>query len=111
MFLYASLSHFTFVRIGFVVSGIVNVNTTTLERRFDLSSSQVAWISSSYDFCGAMLSFVVGYLATFAHKPRIMTISAVIMSAGSFVMFMPHLIVEPYSLGSKVMDACQEEGM
>ena len=97
--------------VGFVVSGIVNVNTTTLERRFDLSSSQVAWISSSYDLCGAILSFVVGYLAIFANKPRMMTISASIMAGGSFIMFLPHLIAKPYSLGNKVMDTCQAQGM
>ena len=82
------------------MSGIVNVNTATLERRLDLSSSQVAWISSSYDLCGGVLSVIIGYISIFSNKPRMMMISAAIMTVGSFVMFLPHIIVDPYSLGA-----------
>ena len=93
-----------------MVTGIANVNLATLERRFDLSSSQVAWIPSSYDVCGGVISCIIGYIATFSNKPLMMSISAAIMAVGSFVMFLPHIIVEPYTMGIEVKETCSSSG-
>lgn len=43
---------------GFVVNGINNVNTQSVERRFRLPSSRSGLISSSYDFAAGMLGLV-----------------------------------------------------
>ncbi len=95
---------------GFVVNGINNVNTATLERRFDLPSWQVAWITSAYDVVSGALSVVVGYAATSLHKPRLMSLLAFVMALGSFTMFLPHLILGPYHLGKRLMDVCASQG-
>jgi organic anion transporter 4A/organic anion transporter 4C len=84
--------------------GINNVNTTTIERRFDMKSTQVAWITSSYDIASAVLGIVMGYLAAFHHKGRMMTVGAALLSLGSFVMFSPHLFVGNYNHGGGTGD-------
>ena len=67
---------------GFAVNGINNVNTATLERRFDLSSFQVAWITSVYDIVGAILSVLFGYSGMFVHKGRVLALGAATMGLG-----------------------------
>lgn len=79
--------------------GVNNVNTTTLERRFDLRSTQVAWITSAYDVASAVLGILLGYLVIFFHKGKMLTIGATVMAMGSFIMFLPHLLVGNYELG------------
>jgi hypothetical protein len=50
----------TFCVSGFAVNGINNVNTTSYERRFDLTSSSVGWICSSFDISAAICGVVIG---------------------------------------------------
>ena len=95
---------------GFLVNGINNINVSSLERRFDLPSARVAWISSSYDVSAAVACLVFGYLGTFAHKGRILTATALSMSVGAFVMFLPHLLVGNYELGTRTSDECDIHG-
>ena len=95
---------------GFVVMGIININTSTIERRFDMRSSQVAWITSSYDIVGAFLGIVMGYLSGFHHKGRMMTVGAAVMGVGSFIMFLPHVMVGKYELGVAGDSDCDKYG-
>ncbi len=95
---------------GFVVHGINSVNTTTLERRFDLPSRQVAWITSAFGLVSGALAIVIGYAAMSLHKPRLMSWMALITALGSFTMCLPHLIVGPYHLGKRLMDVCTTKG-
>lgn len=52
---------------GFAVNGINNVNTTSYERRFDLKSSSVGWISSSFDISAAICGVVIGKYKNHQH--------------------------------------------
>ena len=95
---------------GFVVNGINNVNTATIERRFDMRSSQVAWISSSYDLMGSILGIVMGYMALFFHNSHLMTVGAAAMALGSFVMCLPHLLVGTYDYYAGGIEDCDLYG-
>lgn len=56
-----------------LVNGFVNVAITTLERRFDLTSSESGFIASSYDV-GSLLSVIpISYFGGLvgASKPRL----------------------------------------
>ena len=53
---------------GFVVNGINNVNTTTMERRFNWPSSQIAIVSSAYDFSAAILALPISLLGTYGNQ-------------------------------------------
>ncbi|ELT88560.1 hypothetical protein CAPTEDRAFT_147857 [Capitella teleta] len=85
--------------------GINNVNTSTIERRFDMQSSQVAWITSSYDMASGVLGIILGYLGGFFHKGKIMTFGAGCLALGSFIMFSPHLFVGNYKYGTSPEDS------
>ena len=47
---------------GTIVLGVVYVNVSTVERRYEFSGVQAAWIPSSQDIIGAVTALVVGYL-------------------------------------------------
>ena len=49
---------------GFVVNGVNNVNTQTVERRFRLPSSKSGLISSSYDFSAAIVGAFISFIGT-----------------------------------------------
>ena len=46
------------------------------------------------------------YIGTFTHIGRILNIGGAFMGAGSFVMFLPQLLVGPYELGQKPVENC-----
>ena len=50
------------------MNGINNVNTTTVERRFNWPSSQIAIVSSAYDFSAAILALPISLLGTYGNQ-------------------------------------------
>lgn len=92
------------------MNGINNVNTSTIERRFDMRSSQVAWISSSYDLTSAVLGLFMGYLALFISNGKLVTIGALVMALGSLVMVIPHMATGVYEYQSGLKDDCDLYG-
>ena len=96
---------------GFAVNGVNNVNTTTLERRFNLPSSTVGMISSAYDFAAGILVLPITYLGARSHHPRMLAIAALFMSIGSFLMSLPHFTSGPYdTAGSATAGQCDSYG-
>ena len=91
---------------GFAVNGINNVNTTSYERRFQLASSQVAWISSSFDIAAAIFGVIIGFYGNRRHKARILTVAFFVASLGSLCMFLPHFITGLYQWGQTTLDTC-----
>ncbi|KAL3892416.1 hypothetical protein ACJMK2_004626 [Sinanodonta woodiana] len=95
---------------GFVVNGINNVNTSTIERRFHLPSSQVGIISSSYDLSAAILGILISYYGSGRNKARWLWIFAVVMGMGSFIMSLPHFTAGLYEWGQNVTIGCHRDG-
>jgi sodium-independent organic anion transporter len=91
---------------GFVINGINNVNTTSIERRFSLTSTQVGWISSIYDISAGFLVLPITYYGTHGHQPRMLSFMAIVMAVGSFIMSLPHFITDDYNLGGDVAEKC-----
>ena len=99
-----------YVIAGFVVNGINNVNTSTLERRYQLPSSRVGLISSSYDIVAAILIIPLTYYGAHAHQPRMLALGALVMSFGSCIMALPQFTVGNYQLGPRHSDSCDVYG-
>ena len=99
------------IAIGFVVNGINNVNTTTIERRFNLPSSQVGLISSAYDISAGILVIPITYFGNFGHQPRILAGGAASLAIGSFIMSIPHFASGVYETGTSVAADCLAPGM
>ncbi|KAL4235923.1 hypothetical protein ACF0H5_004313 [Mactra antiquata] len=95
---------------GFSVNGINNVNTTSYERRFDLKSSSVGWISSSYDISAAICGVVIGFYGNRRKKGRILTCAFLLSSIGSLCMWLPHIITERYEWGQDQSHLCSSTG-
>jgi hypothetical protein len=89
-----------------MVNGVNNVNTSTMERRFELSSSKAGVISSSYDISAAIFVIPISYYGAHAHQPRMLTLAAMIMSCGAFVMIVPHFATGLYDLKESQSDQC-----
>lgn len=93
---------------GFVVNGINNVNTTSVERRFELPSSRVGSISSAYDISAGILGVIISYFGSGKNKPRMVASACLFMSLGSFIMALPHFITGLYEYGQNVAESCRD---
>ena len=102
----------TFIRLfpGFTVNGINNVNATSYERRFEMASSSVGWISSSFDISAAICGVIIGFYGSRRNKGRILTFAFVLSSIGSTCMFIPHFITPSYEWGQGKSHLCSDTG-
>ncbi|XP_033727827.1 solute carrier organic anion transporter family member 4C1-like isoform X2 [Pecten maximus] len=105
--LLAFLSFFAFIQ-GFVVNGINNVNTTSIERRFGLPSSKVGSISSAYDVSAAIVGLIISHFGSGRNKPKFLSLAAGSMAIGSFVMTLPHFTNGLYLWGENIRGTCSE---
>ena len=92
------------------MSGVHNVNTQTLERRFKLPSSQSGMISSSYDFSAAVFGVVISFIGSGRYKARWLAGGAFVMGIGSLVMAIPHFTTGPYEWGEDRIKTCNING-
>ncbi|XP_062608330.1 solute carrier organic anion transporter family member 4C1-like isoform X1 [Saccostrea cucullata] len=93
---------------GFVVNGINNVNTTSIERRFELPSSRVGSISSAYDVSAAIIGIIISYFGSGKNKPRMIACACLVMSLGSFIMALPHFTTGLYEWGQNLAESCRD---
>lgn len=94
-----SIIKFCLISSGFITQGITSTNLSTLEKRYDFSSSSAAWIASSHEIGAAIFAILFGYLGINIHKGRLLAISAICMTLGCIVMSLPHFSVGPYHAG------------
>ncbi|XP_060574876.1 solute carrier organic anion transporter family member 4C1-like [Ruditapes philippinarum] len=94
---------------GFVVNGINNVSTTSVERRFQLPSSRVGMISSSYDLSAAILGIFISFMGSGRQKAKWLAWACLTMAVGSFVMALPHFTSGKYEWGQNIALACTKE--
>ncbi|XP_030830824.1 solute carrier organic anion transporter family member 4A1 [Strongylocentrotus purpuratus] len=78
------------------VNGIIYVITTTLERRFSLTSARSGFISSCYDFSVMIVIVFVTYLGEKSHKPRWLGVGAFVFAMGSLLFTLPHFATDYY---------------
>ncbi|XP_072216184.1 solute carrier organic anion transporter family member 4C1 [Excalfactoria chinensis] len=95
---------------GIVVNGLINVSISTIEKRYELSSSLTGLISASYDIAFCVLSLFVSFFGERLHKPRCLAFSAFMLGLGSLVFSLPHFGSGKYHYGAKVEDTCQISG-
>ncbi|NXC72403.1 SO4C1 protein, partial [Anhinga anhinga] len=95
---------------GIVVNGLINVSISTIEKRYELSSSLTGLISASYDIAFCILSLFVSFFGERGHKPRWLAFSAFMLGLGSLVFSLPHFSSGKYHYGAKLEDTCQIPG-
>ncbi|XP_051875899.1 solute carrier organic anion transporter family member 4C1-like isoform X2 [Pristis pectinata] len=91
---------------GALVNGLVNVNISTIEKRYNLTSFFTGLISVGYDISFTTLSLVISYYGQKGHKPRWLAFSAFMLGLGSLVYSLPHFSSGLYNYGSEMRDIC-----
>ncbi|KAM7366976.1 hypothetical protein PAMP_014906 [Pampus punctatissimus] len=75
---------------------------TQIERRFDIPSSLIGVIDGSFEMGNLLVIAFVSYFGAKLHRPRLIGIGCLIMSAGSFLIAMPHFFQGPYKYETSV---------
>lgn len=78
-------------------SGYINSVITTIEKRFDISSSYSGIITSSFEIGNVITIIFVSYLGSRRHIPVWIGIGAIIMGIGSLVFMLPHILFSEQS--------------
>ena len=81
-----------------IVNGFVNVGITSLEKRFDIESTDAGLIASCYDIATVICLIPVGYFGGHGSKPRWLGFGALIMGVGAFIFALPHFTTGLYEL-------------
>ena len=92
------------------MNGVFNVNVTSLERQFHLRSTELGFISGSYDLSAAFFGIFISYLGSGQHKPRWLTMASVVMAIASLLIVLPHFTSGKYEWGEKRISTCNLDG-
>lgn len=83
---------------GYLVNGVINAIISTLEKRFELTSSQSGLIVSSNDFIAFFLVLFISFYGGERHKPRLIGLGIITLGIGSFIFSLPHFFTGLYSV-------------
>lgn len=92
------------------MNGLINVSITTIERRFDLKSSQFAPVASGYDFASFCVLIPLTYFGgrATASKPRWIGYGVLLMAIGSLLFALPHFLAGTYrAISGGDLNVCQ----
>ena len=79
-----------------IVNGFINVIISSLEKRFDLKSTDSGLIASSYDVAVIVCLVPVTYFGGLGSKPRWLGLGMVLVGLGAYVFTLPHFSTEQY---------------
>ncbi len=78
------------------INGLTNVSITSIERRFELSSSESSLLPVMYEISSSILVLFIGYFFAHGNKPRWIASGGVILAVGCFVFALPHFLTSTY---------------
>lgn len=90
-----TVSLFSFMQ-GMVVNGFTNLFLLTLERRFQLTSTEVGFIAASNDIAGIVLTSLVSFYGTYGNKIKWLGYGSVVTGLGCLLFVLPQGLVGPY---------------
>ena len=82
---------------GMLINGLVPSSISTIERRFELSTSTLGRVMQFYDFGYVLFCIPVSYFGGRHSKTAVLAIGLTLMALGSFLFTMPHLIADSYT--------------
>ncbi|CAD5121282.1 DgyrCDS9812 [Dimorphilus gyrociliatus] len=91
-----------------LTAGYNSAVLTTIETRFDVSSSKASLLTAAYETAAVGFLSIVSFLGAKRHIPFWIASGVLIMACGSFVMVTPHLFVKPYSLRYSLDNVTEE---
>ncbi|XP_069106710.1 solute carrier organic anion transporter family member 4A1-like [Argopecten irradians] len=81
------------------ISGFVNVILSSIERRYDLTSSESGLIASSYDISSTILLLPVSYFGGLGSKPRYIGLGVLLFGLSCILFASPHFMSGQYEYG------------
>ncbi|KAK9516495.1 hypothetical protein VZT92_024419 [Zoarces viviparus] len=75
---------------------------TQLERRFDIPSYLIGIIDGSFEIGNLLVIAFVSYFGAKLHRPKIIAVGCILMSFGTFLIAMPHFIIDRYKIETSV---------
>lgn len=91
--------------ISMVVNGLIPSSISSLEKRFQLTSTQTGIMTSSYDMATVPVLLIMSYIGVRYNRPRILSIGVVSTAIGSFLFTLPHFITGLYEFSSIAEDS------
>ncbi|CAD5233443.1 unnamed protein product [Bursaphelenchus xylophilus] len=82
---------------GIIVNGLVPSTISTIERRFELSTSTIGRIAQFYDFGYVLFCIPVSYFGGRHSKPLALAVGLILMAIGAFIFSTPHLLADSYT--------------
>ncbi|KAK8779707.1 hypothetical protein V5799_018952 [Amblyomma americanum] len=86
---------------GLIVNGFVNVVITTIERRFQLRSSESGLVASGYDIASFLLLAPISYFGGTRSKPLFVGVGCLVLGLGAFVFSLPHFLAGTYAFSTE----------
>lgn len=86
---------------GLIVNGFVNVVITTIERRFQLRSSESGLVASGYDIASFLLLAPISYFGGTRSKPLFVGVGCLVLGLGAFVFSLPHFLAGSYAFSTE----------
>jgi len=101
-----SLALLSFANVwqGFLVSGLYGVVVSTLEKRFDLQSTETGFIASCYDIASLLVVLTISYVGGKGRKPLWIAWGNILMGVACVCFSLPHFLAPPYT--NKVENDC-----
>ena len=91
---------------GFIVSGLVSITITSLERRYYLKSFQVGGIITCYEVSAVALTLIVSYYGH-VHKAKWLGSGAIALGIGCLIFAMPQWLSGDYiPIVARTSDLC-----
>ncbi|XP_065830709.1 solute carrier organic anion transporter family member 4C1-like [Oscarella lobularis] len=93
---------FTFFAILFsftqslMINGFFPSSVSSLERRYDLTSTQAGFLSSAYDISCVAFGLIVGYVGGKSHRPRALALGSFLLAIAAFAWAVPQSFTRPY---------------
>uniref|UniRef100_A0A7E4V7V1 Solute carrier organic anion transporter family member n=1 Tax=Panagrellus redivivus TaxID=6233 RepID=A0A7E4V7V1_PANRE len=89
---------------GMLINGLVPSSISTIERRYELSTSTLGRIMQFYDFGYVLFCIPVSYFGGRHSKSLVLGGGLALMALGSFMFSMPHLIADSYTTSHNPSD-------
>ncbi|XP_060078688.1 solute carrier organic anion transporter family member 4A1-like [Ylistrum balloti] len=85
---------------GMIVGGFTSVIISSVERRFQLSSTESGLISSFYDIASVLCLMPVSYFGGMGVKSRYLGVGMLTIGIGTILFCLPHFTTDNYKMGT-----------
>lgn len=89
-----------------LVDGLIGVSISSIETRFDLSSSMAGAIPGVFEITGVPFMIILGYCSSVINRPRWMGIGMLLIGVSAIIFALPHFITDLYDWGDIQDNLC-----